>query len=140
MWILSLQVNNCSMFHTPSSDSYLPALCSFHHISKCLASGIPEACVLRALSSENVSQTFKQWCHRPTDNCSALLISLPHAQTVTASRHGSATVSQVNSFQLQGWISPSWISHGLGRQRKVTKRGDVPPWSGHGLPGKHCQS
>lgn len=55
MWILSLQVNN-SMFHAPSSDSYLPALCSFHHISKCHASGIPEACLLRALSSENVSQ------------------------------------------------------------------------------------
>lgn len=29
MWILSLQVNNCSTFHAPSSDSYLAALCSF---------------------------------------------------------------------------------------------------------------
>lgn len=59
---------------------------------------------------------------------------------LTANRHRGAAVSQVNSFQLQEWISPSWISLCLSRQPIVTKRVDMPPMVGRRLPRKHCQS
>lgn len=42
---------------------------------------------------------------------------------LTANRHRRAAVSQVNSFQLQEWLSPSWISLCLSRQTRSDKAG-----------------
>lgn len=58
---------------------------------------------------------------------------------LTGNRRRRAAVSQVNSFQLREWISPSWF-HCLGCQPIVTKWVDVPLLVWRQLPRKHCQS
>lgn len=59
---------------------------------------------------------------------------------LTVNRHRRAAVSQVNSFQLQEWNSPNWISLHLSRQPVVTKRVDVPPTVGRRQAAKETPS
>lgn len=100
---------------------------------------IPEACLLTLLFP-NVTL-----CSHRLSACSGI-ISHPTSHRremrglLTANRRSRAAVSQVNSFQLQEWISPSWISLRLSRQPIVTKWVDMPPMVCHRLPRKHCQS
>lgn len=84
---------------------------------------------------------FKLWCHR--QKLLSSITSYPVHEgrwawtALTANRHGGAAVSLVNSFQLQEWISPNWISLCLSRQPIVTKRVVAVRCP---LPRKHCQS
>lgn len=107
------------------------------------AAEIPEPCFLAVANRENVFQ-LQTMVTQTKKNPAQASHHIHYMQAgkrglLTANRHRRAAVSQVNSFQLQEWISPNWISLCLSRQPVVTKRVDVPPSVDRRLPRKHCQ-
>lgn len=108
------------------------------------AAEIPEAYLLAVVNRENVFwlQTMVSQAKTPLKHhiISSACRLVSRGTVLTANRHRGAAVSLVNSFQLQEWISPNWISLCLSRQPIVTKRVDAPPSVGRPLPRKHCQS
>lgn len=112
-----------------------PVHCSFSNVSKGGTADILEGLRFqRWLTGKKRLLSLKQLCAREKKTQASHQL---HGMRTgkrglwTVKRHRRAAVSQVNSFQLQEWNPPNWISLCLSRQPMVTKRVDMPPTVGH---------